>query len=202
MAYRETKRVRERKAAVYERLLNAAESLVREHGFAGLTVQAVAEGAGVGVGTVYRYFDRKDRLTTEVFRRATQREVKALELALSGQHDIAARLRFGITDFARRALSAPRLAWSLIAEPVDPAVDAERLYYREAYARLFVRLIEDGIRSGELPSQSVSVSATALVGCLAEALLGPLADPGEGEDPVEPLCEFCLRAIGAGGRHE
>ena len=40
-----------------------------------------------------------------------------------------------LATFARRALRNPRLAWALIAEPVDPLVDAERLAYRERYAR-------------------------------------------------------------------
>jgi hypothetical protein len=34
--------------------------------------------------------------------------------------------------FAERALRNRRLAWALLAEPVDPLVDAERLAFREA----------------------------------------------------------------------
>ncbi|PSL04643.1 TetR family transcriptional regulator [Haloactinopolyspora alba] len=37
-------------------LIDAAERLVREHGVAALSMEAVAEAAGVGVGTVYRRF--------------------------------------------------------------------------------------------------------------------------------------------------
>ena len=39
----------------------------------------------------------------------------------------------------RRALRGRRLAWALLAEPVDPAVEAERLPFRRAYA--------DGLRA-------------------------------------------------------
>ena len=39
----------------------------------------------------------------------------------------------------------PRLAWALIAEPVDPRVDAERLAYRARYAAL----IAEGLRGGD-----------------------------------------------------
>ena len=47
----------------------------------------------------------------------------------------AERLEHVLATFARRALRNPRLAWALIAEPVDPLVDAERLAYRCATRR-------------------------------------------------------------------
>ena len=40
-----------------------------------------------------------------------------------------------LAAFAERALRNPRLAWALIAEPVDPLVDAERLAYRMSAGR-------------------------------------------------------------------
>ena len=39
--------------------------------------------------------------------------------------------------FARRALRGPRLACALLAEPVDPAIEAERLAFRRAYRDVF-----------------------------------------------------------------
>ena len=55
--------------------------------------------------------------------------------------------------FAERALRRPRLAWALIAEPVDPLVDAERLAYRARYAALIAEALSQGIAAGELPEQ-------------------------------------------------
>jgi AcrR family transcriptional regulator len=196
MAYRETDRVRQRKAATRIRLLHGAESLVRESGFAGLTMQALAERAGVGVGTVYRYFDAKHDLASEVFRRVTEREVAAVSRALSVAGSPGERLRQGLQVFATRALQSPRLAWALIAEPVSPAVDAERLKYRPAYAGLFQTLIEQGVRDGSFPDQPPPLVASALVGAVAEALTGPLTDDRPSPDLIEPLCDLCLRAVG------
>ena len=130
MAYRETAQVKARKAAQREALLRTAETLVREGGFAAMTMQTVADRAGVGVGTLYRYFDNKATLAAAVFAVATQREVDAVDRALAGGGDASARLERALRLFARRALAAPRLAWALIAEPVEPEVDAERLRYR------------------------------------------------------------------------
>ena len=199
MPYRETVQIRERKAAQRQALLEAAEALVREQGFVGLTIQALATRAGVAVGTVYRYFDGKQELATEVFRTATEREVRAVEAAVQGGGgSVVERLRDALRVFAQRALKAPRLAWALIAEPVDPVVDQARLEYRVVWGELFRGLLEEGIAAGELPEQDTERVAPALVGAMAETLIGPLAAPGRDDRRViETLETFCLRATGA-----
>jgi AcrR family transcriptional regulator len=196
MAYRETPMVTQRKLAQKSGLLHAAESLVREGGFAALTIQAVASQAGVGVGTVYRYFRNKDELSTEVFRRATIREVEAVKAALQVDSSVAARLAAAAETFAQRAFGAPKLAWALIAEPVDPAVDHARLQYRRTYSALFEAVIAEGVESGVLQEQIPSLSAAALVGAMAESLLGPLDHPSCNEVTTAALRDFCLRAVG------
>lgn len=46
-----------------QRILAAADRLVRDHGPAGLTMQAVADAAGVGKGTLFRRFGDRSGLT-------------------------------------------------------------------------------------------------------------------------------------------
>lgn len=198
MAYRETVRIRERKAAQRDALLQAAEQLVRAGGFAALAIQSVAQRAGVSVGTVYRYFDNKEALAVEVFERASAREVAAVAQAVAEPGTLVARIREGVAVFAHRALRAPRLAWSLIAEPAEPGVDAARIEYRKAYAAVFESVLVDGVASGDLPQQDCALNAAALVGALAEALLGPLAADADEQHVIQHLQTFCLRAIGAG----
>ncbi|MBG32316.1 MULTISPECIES: TetR/AcrR family transcriptional regulator [Alcanivorax] len=197
MAYRETANVKARKAAQRDHLLHSAEQLVREGGFANLTMQTLAVAAGVGVGTLYRYFDNKAVLAAEVFRVATEREVAAVAQAMEHAGSFPERLSHVLQVFVQRAQAAPRLAWSLIAEPVDPAVDAERLTYRQRYAALYQQLLSDGVSQGELPIQDTAISAAALVGAIAEALVGPLSDPLPKANLAESLTQFCLRAVGA-----
>ncbi len=49
-----------------ERLRDAARSLAAEGGYSAVTMRAVAERAGVGLATVYRYFSSKDHLIADV----------------------------------------------------------------------------------------------------------------------------------------
>ena len=109
MAYRETVRIRERKAVQRDALLQAAEQLVRAGGFAALAIQSLAQRAGVSVGTVYRYFDNKEALAVEVFERVSAREVAAVAEAVAESSPLVPRIRQGVAVFARRALRAPKL---------------------------------------------------------------------------------------------
>jgi AcrR family transcriptional regulator len=210
MAYRMTERTEARRAETRERIVAAALDLTAEGGYVNAQVAMVADRAGVAVGTVYRYFPSKSELFAEVFRRASQREVDAMRAGAAADaraRDSATRKGSSATDriaagtetFARRALAGRRLAWALLAEPVDPAVEAERLHFRHSYRDVIAEILADGVASGELPEQDVEVTAAALVGAIGETMLGPLSPTANGGDPealIASLIDFCTRAIG------
>jgi len=198
MPYRPTERTRARLAAARERIVSAALTQLAEGGYASASVVAVARRAGVATGSVYRHFPSKGDLFAEVFRRASQREVDVLVSMTDLHEPVAQRLAAWVEAFVRRALAEPVRAYALIAEPVDPAVEAERLTFRRAYADLFERALRDGMRAGQLPSQDAELAATAIVGALAEAMVGPLQRREAGADAlVAGLQTFVLQSVGA-----
>jgi AcrR family transcriptional regulator len=189
--------------ATRERLLAAARALIEEGGYGSASVAAIAERAGVAAGTLYRHFPSKEDLFVEVFRSVCAGEERAMLAAATADSGSASeRLQEVLATFAQRALRNRRLAWALIAEPVDPRVDAERLAYRARYAELIAAALAAGIAAGELPTQDVALTAAALVGGCAEALVGPLSPlAGSGPAPehvVAAIRTFAARAIGAG----
>jgi AcrR family transcriptional regulator len=201
MAYRTTERTEARRAETRERIITAALELVAEGGYVAAQVAAVAERAGVAVGTVYRYFPSKSDLFAEVFRVASQHEVDAMRAGAASTDggSAAERIAAGTETFARRALAGRRLAWALLAEPVDPAVEAERLHFRHSYRDVIAEIVADGVKSGELPEQDPEVTGAALVGAIGETMLGPLSPTSNGGDPevlIASLIDFCTRAIG------
>jgi AcrR family transcriptional regulator len=50
-----------------DEIVRAALELIAEHGFHGAPMAMIAERAGVGAGTIYRYFENKDLLITELY---------------------------------------------------------------------------------------------------------------------------------------
>jgi AcrR family transcriptional regulator len=197
--YRPTERTRARLAAARERIVDAALDQLAEGGYASASVAAVARRSGVATGTVYRHFPSKQDLFAEVFRRAAQREVDALRATTGRGESAAARLAAWVEAFVRRALAEPVRAYALIAEPVDPAIEAERLIFRRAYADLFAQALRDG---DELPPLDADLTAAAIVGALAEALVGPLQRRDAGADAlVDSLQAFVLRSVGVSRAH-
>ncbi|MHB9799190.1 TetR/AcrR family transcriptional regulator [Pseudomonas sp. MT3] len=208
MAYRHSPARLQKDGELRERILELALARVADGGFSALTMQSLADAAGIATGSLYRHFSGKGELAAEVFARASQREVDILGTLLKAPGSASERLNLGLHQFAARAWGSRQMAFALIAEPVDPEVDEQRLIYREAYAALFVTLLEQGIASGEFQPQPVQLTAACLVGAIAEALIGPLSPPARAardagqssvslEDVSDALASFCLRAVGA-----
>jgi len=188
-------------ATTRERLIHAARKLLEDGGYAAASVQAIAERAGLAAGAMYRHFPSKAELFVEVFRDAAKRDLVAMGQAAADGGAIE-RLEAVVATFARRALRRRRLAWALVYEPVDPLVDAERLVYRREYCRHMAALLRAGIAAGEIPDQNAELSAAAVVGAIAESLVGPLSPVagqiGSDEDLIATLVRFCRRSVGAG----
>jgi AcrR family transcriptional regulator len=186
--------------ATRERLVEAARALLEEGGYAATSVLAVADRAGVSAGALYRHFPSKAELFVEVLRNNAQRDLAAVDEA-AAEGGCVERLEAAIATHAKRALRSRRLAWALLHEPVDPLVDAERLVYRRKYCRHMAGLLRQAIAAGEIPEQNVEFSAAALVGAIAESLVGPLSPVSGGsaaeDEIVATLVRFCRRSVGA-----
>lgn len=198
MAYRRTPAVLAQQADTRARISAAAHELVALHGWSGCTVSAVAREAGVATGSVYTHFASKEDLLAEVFRQASGREVAAFSKAADVLGCPCLGLAAAIRTFADRAARAPRLAYALLAEPVDvAAVDVERLAFRAAYADLLAVRLRDLVPDAD-------VTAAALIGAVSEVLLVPLAC-GPLDEPtyartVDALVAHAQRSLG--GQHD
>lgn len=197
MPYRRTPAVQARLDSQRDALIAAAVDLLATRGYAGCSIAAVAGRAGVAAGTVYRYFDNKGDLAAEVFRVVVGREVAAVRSAVEAEPDAIGKISALIETFAGRALKSPRLAYALLAEPVEPRVDELRLQFRTAFRDIVASAVSDGMVAGELPAQNAPLVAAALVGAIGEALVGPLATGTEDCDTLPTLIRFAHRALGA-----
>ncbi|MFC9790818.1 TetR/AcrR family transcriptional regulator [Rhodococcus sp. NPDC127528] len=203
MAYRSTEKTRAAQAQRREALLSEATALVATGGFAAATVKAIAERCEVSVGSVYSYFDGSGDLLASVFRAGADQELAAVRDAVDAADGAANRLRAVVETFALRAIKGRQLAWSLLFEPVDPRIDAERLIYRADYHALTTEILREGMASGEFPQQHLEVAAAALIGAISESLTGRLspthavtADDADDTRTVEAILRFCLHGVG------
>lgn len=208
MAYRKTDKVTARLATTRRSILDAARDLVAEGGFAAVQMTEVAKKAGVATGTLYRYFSSKEALCRQVFREVSAREMGMLAEIASGDEPAGERLVKVLRTFAGRAVRGRRLAYALLAEPLDVNLAEERAFFRRTHAEIFARILDDGIDNGELPRIDARIAAACIAGAIPTALIGPLAPESHELDSnpdrtVEEIVNFCLAGAGvaqAGGK--
>ena len=186
-------------ATTRDRLVRAATALIEEGGYAAASVSAIAERAGAATGGLYRHFPSKADLFVEVFRSAAESELEAMQAAAARPGTFPERLEAVVATYATSALRNRRLAWALVYEPVEPLVDAERLAYRRRYSNGMADLLDQGVAAGAIPDQDTELTAAAMVGAIAEALVGPLSPLAGRTAPeaeiVAGIVGFCLRAV-------
>jgi AcrR family transcriptional regulator len=210
MPYRRTENVERKLAARHQAILEAAKALAAEGGMGAVQIAPVAARANIAAGTVYRYFPAKTDLVAALVAAVSEREIAALRQAADAAPGPLSALAAAITTFAARALANRRLAFALMAEPVEPELEAVRASYRRALAGELEIRIGAALAGGNLPEQDATVAAPAIVGALIEGLIGPLApgsendagktgsenDAGKMRVRVQVFTMFTLRALG------
>jgi AcrR family transcriptional regulator len=184
--------------------LHAAAELIAEGGYATAAVVTIAERAGLATGALYRHFPSKAELFVEVFRRVAEQELSAMYGAAQRYSSFQDRFEAVIRTYATRAFDNRHIAWALVYEPVDPLVDAERLAYRRRYRDGMADLLREGVETGSIPRQDVDLAAAAVVGAIAEALVGPLSPRSSTSSSetqiVAAIVDICGGAVGLSTR--
>jgi AcrR family transcriptional regulator len=198
MPYRRTENVTRRLAARHAAIIAAARQVAGEGGMAAVQIAQVAHRAGIAAGTVYRYFPAKTDLVTALIAEIAAREIAVLHRAAMAAPGPLSAIAAAIMTFAIRALRHRRLAFAVIAEPIDAELEAARLSFRRALAGELASLVAAAVADKHLPEQDAAVSAAALLGLLVEGLVGPLAPDATARERelVQSLTLLGLRALG------
>jgi AcrR family transcriptional regulator len=201
MVYRRTQQVLKRLAARRRAILAAARDTAISGGMAAVQIAPVAVRADVAAGTVYRYFPSKADLISELIKEVSRDELTAIRAAADAAPGPSSALAAALATVAVHVVSHRKLAWGILAEPVDVDVAATRLESRREIAGEIEARIAAAQRAGHLPAQDTSLAATALLGALHESLVGPLApdnldDAARLRDAVQTATLLALRAVG------
>ncbi len=200
MVYRRTHQVVKRLAARRSAILAAARAAASEGGMAAVQIAPVAARANVAAGTVYRYFPSKADLISELIAEVSRDELALVRRAADAAPGPSSALAAAITTVAVNVVSHRKLAWGILAEPVDVDVTETRLTSRREIAGEIEQRIAAAVRAGHLPQQDTALAAAALLGALHESLVGPLApdldDTAKLRDAVQTVTLLALRAVG------
>lgn len=156
-------------------ILDAAEQLLEAAGFEGMTTNAVAERAGVSVGSLYQYFPNKDAIVIAIADRFADRVLGMLERHMEAAADLP--LEAACRSFVRALVAVhaaqPRLHSALIATvPRIAGVDPLAGYQERIVERLrnYLQTRADEIRVDDLDT-TVFVLVHAVQGATHAAVL-------------------------------
>ncbi|RDI55836.1 TetR/AcrR family transcriptional regulator [Nocardia mexicana] len=142
-----------------EQIVQAAYEVFTEQGYRATTVSEIARHAGVGQGTVYRYFDSKVEILREVFDWSAQRGFTALDLEkLAAPVDSFAELSDRIRNLAdaltELADQDPRLLKLLAVEAsaADPELQQRVVGLEQMLASRIAEALAAGIDNGRIRS--------------------------------------------------
>jgi AcrR family transcriptional regulator len=133
-----------------EAIMSAALALFVERGFFGTAVPEIADRAGVGAGTIYRYFESKEALVNAVYR---EHKLAFGRLALDDFPTTAPtreQFRTLWMRMARFATENPSSFVFLELHHHASYLDAESLDVEQRMAQLFSRVIATAQARGEL----------------------------------------------------
>jgi len=130
-------------------IMLAALELIAEHGFHGAPMAMIAEKAGVGAGTIYRYFESKDALINELNRELEEKIMASLQTGYSREKPLRERFLHLAMALCNYLVSHPihfRFIEQYYNSPYGVSLRRERLFGKSNGYDIFRSLFEEGIK--------------------------------------------------------
>lgn len=154
-----------------QKLLDAALSVFAAMGYAGASMDGVAEAAGLSKPTLYKYFDSKEALFTAMMQARRDDMMVGFEVTPSGS--MAAQLHAFAWRYARAVLHPDLMSLArLIIAEVPRFPEVGRAYQASGPDRLLegmMRYLEDQRAAGHLRFEDAELAAQDLWGLILSA---------------------------------
>jgi AcrR family transcriptional regulator len=177
----EQKKISEARQQTTIAFMDAAEHLLFEVGYAGVTTRAVAEAAGVNHGLVHYYFGSMEELLTQTLERFVDQLAEALE-ALYDDPDLtfADKWRLGSRFWVEEPTSRfPKILLELLAmgwnmPSLQPRIAEVHARFRAIFEHHFGQALREyGLGEDEFPLKVVVAAVTSFqLGLIVEGLSG------------------------------
>jgi AcrR family transcriptional regulator len=179
-----------------ERILQSAAQVLAERGYAGSTLNEIAERANTKAGSLYYYFESREELIREIMTRGITETIDHVKAAVENLPSGATsqdRLEAAITAHVRYMLTESDIARASIRALGQAPADVQGtaiLLHRE-YGRTLGRLIDEATQDGFIDSSiDTRVLRLLIVGAAnwSTAWYNP-----DGEASVDDIAELAAR---------
>ena len=176
---REKQPISEQRQQVTVKLMDAAERLLYDVGYAGVTTRAVAEEAGVKHGLVHYYFGSMDELLTQTLERFVDQLAEALEALYEDPGlSFADKWRLGsqfwvdepASRFPKILLELLAMGWNM--RSLQPRLTQVHARFRAIFERHFGQALRDyGLDETQFPLKVIVAAVTSFqLGLIVEGL--------------------------------
>jgi AcrR family transcriptional regulator len=131
-----------------QEIINAALQVIAEHGFHEAPIALIAERAGVGAGTIYRYFATKDQLIVDLFQELHAQISSFLSQGYQADQPIRERFFHLGTSLLRYFIANPRefrFLEQFFNSPYGIEFRRDRLLGQGEDGDLYRLLLEEGL---------------------------------------------------------
>lgn len=156
-----------------DQILTSAVELLAEHGAASLRLRDVAKTAGVSVGMIQYYFDGRDRLVEDAFRRYSEDVIARLHVVASSPGDPWHKLT-ALCEVAAGGANVHRRStvWlNLVDTGIrDTGLRGVALDIYEAWVDAFHQLVRDGCERGSFRDATDPVAVAEQLVAIVDGL--------------------------------
>ena len=136
----EKRRIGAESSETRARMVDAAEQVIRDEGYAAASTRRVAQVAGLKPSLVHYYFPTTDDLLFAVFKRGAAQSDAMIEQALASDDPVRALWRF-FSDTSRTALTLEFMALAIHREKIRAEIARHSEEMRARQSQLFERLL-------------------------------------------------------------
>ncbi|MBV9251248.1 MAG: TetR family transcriptional regulator [Acetobacteraceae bacterium] len=169
-------------------LLDTAEQLFRQVGYAKTTVSDIAEALGMSSANVYRFFPSKSAINNAICDRMLGQLEAAMRNAAAQPGTAAARLEAVIMashEGHRTMLTDEKRVFDMVYAAMEEHWEAIMVHLADCDA-IVAGVIRDGIASGEFaPGDPDALARTVM--CACSSLFHPVLVAQCANDPEQPL---------------
>ncbi|MCA9908487.1 MAG: TetR/AcrR family transcriptional regulator [Anaerolineae bacterium] len=186
-----------------EQIMQAAEEIFIQKGFANARMDDIADETGLSKGTLYLYYKSKDELIIAILDRIFQRDFRDMDDLDLAQITAADGIRRFVSLATADASAMRRLmpvTYEFLALAFrNPVVQQALQHYFQHYKTILLPIIEHGMQTGEF--RPVNAEAVAIaIGALFEGVILLWAYDQNAIDPIQHVAssiELLLAGIQA-----
>jgi AcrR family transcriptional regulator len=140
----------------------SCKALVVQEGISTLTISRIAKTAGIGKGTVYEYFRNKEEIVFEIVNIMMQEHSQKLSIQLAEQTSTKEKVKkfseFFYSEEERELREIYKEFTSLsLVKPNEEMMAFQTVCFENYYA-WFSEILQEGVNSGELKTESLALA--------------------------------------------